>query len=127
MILELKDFVNSKNALTDLMSVKMKFQLSYKVVNLVEKADKELGFYYEQIKTIAEKFGAKDENGEIRLDANGNVLFKDDCVESARKALNELNAIQIDVDDNLLFQYSDLENVELSPSSLFNLMPFIRK
>lgn len=103
----------------------LSFRLSYKISKLLDKAEKDYEFYTEKVKTIVQKYALRDENGEIVF-AGNNIKIDPSFLSVAEKELAELNDIDVD-DINIFFTLEELENLEIKPSELQGLLPFIKE
>lgn len=101
------------------------FRLSYKVSKLLDKVEKDSQFYTEKLRNIIQKYAMRDENGEIILEGE-NVKIEFTSVAAAEKELADLNDIDIE-DPNIFFTIDEFEGLEIKPSELQGLLPFIKE
>lgn len=101
------------------------FRLSYKVSKLLDKVERDSQFYTEKLRNIIQKYAMRDENGEIILEGE-NVKIESTSITAAEKELADLNDIDVD-DINIFFTLEELENLEIKPSELQGLLPFIKE
>lgn len=101
------------------------FRLSYKVSKLLDKVEKDSQFYTEKFRNIIQKYAKRDENGEIIFEGE-NVKIEPTSIAAAKKELADLNDIDIE-DINIFFTLEELENLEIKPSELQGLLPFIKE
>lgn len=101
------------------------FRLSYKVSKLLDKVEKDSQFYTEKLRNIIQKYALRDENGEIVFEGD-NVKIAPSSLAAAEKELADLNDIDIE-DPNIFFTLDEFEGLEIKPSELTGLLPFIKE
>lgn len=99
------------------------FRLSYKVSKLLDKVEKDSQFYTEKLRNIIQKYAKRDENGKIIFEGE-NVKIEPASLAAAEKELADLNDIDIE-DPNIFFTLDEFEGLEIKPSELTGLLPFI--
>ena len=106
----------------------MKVSLVAKMLRLSDELEKENQLIEKQRMEIIEKYGKKDENGQLIIDENGNVNFENEDIDEVQNELNELSELEIDITDREITQ-EELENnnLELSMNQFIILNNFIHK
>ena len=100
----------------------MPIRLSYKFTLLLDKIDCEYNFFISEMRKIINKYGLKDDNGELVQD-NGNIKIHPDFFTLAEKALQELHETEITLPD-ITFTLDELDSLDIKPSDLKSLLPF---
>ena len=94
--------LNAVQIINELAEKPMKISLAAKLLRLSDDLQKESDFIDKQRRTIIEKYGKKDENGELIIN-DGNVSFDGDIAEKVQEELSELANLELDITDrNLL-------------------------
>ena len=101
------------------------FRLSYKVSKFLDKVEKDSQFYTEKLRNIVQKYALRDENGEIIVEGD-NIKIAPFSLAAAEKELADLNDIDIE-DPNIFFTLDEFEGLEIKPSELTGLLPFIKE
>lgn len=114
-----------KNTLSILSQKNLPLRLAYKISKFTDQLEKDSLFFTEKFKEIIFKYAERDENNEIILDGE-NVRVKSDKISEAEKELEELNNIETSGED-IFFTLEELENLEIKPSELQGLLPFIKE
>ena len=75
---------------------------------------------------IVDKYARKDDDGNLVFSDDGNqIMIKDGMVDECNKALEDLQALEVEV-DNFGLTLDDLgDDVECTPDELDALMPFM--
>ena len=99
---------------------------AYKLNKIKKAIEKEADFYTEKFQEIVDTYAQKDDNGELVFSEDGNqIMIKDGMVEECNKALEDLQALEVEI-ENYNFTLDDLgENLECTPEELEALMPFM--
>ena len=99
---------------------------AYKLNKIKKAIEKEADFYTEKFQEIVDTYAQKDDNGELVFSEDGNqIMIKDGMVEECNKALEDLQALEVEI-ENYEFTLRDLgENVTCTPDELEVLMPFM--
>lgn len=104
---------------------KLSIKTAYKFSKLFSNLDNEVAFYQNKISELIQKYGARDENGNlISTDDKNYISIKEDGRQECEKELNELADIKVEMKD-ITFNLDELENLELSIGDLKILNPFI--
>lgn len=118
--------INFRNNIGFFSSVNLPLKGAYKLNKIRKSLDKEGDFYNEKFQEIVEKYSRKDENGEIVFNEDGSqIMIQEDLINECDKALTDLQALEIEV-DNFNLTIDDLgEDFECTPDQLDALMPFM--
>lgn len=102
---------------SDLQTKSLPFKLSLIIAKDMNLLNKEVEFYIDQEKAFAEKYLAKDENGNYIQERENVFKIKENLIEECRAAREELNNFTTDVELRKL-PMSALENLEFTPKQL---------
>jgi hypothetical protein len=104
---------------------KMSFKTSYRLTLLATEIQKHIDFYQEQFRNIIMEYSKKDENGNPLPTEDGQgVLLKEETMNEAYTKLGELRELDVELLD-AKFSPEDFGDVELSPTEMMIVMPFI--
>lgn len=113
------------NTLSSLKEKEMPIRLSYKFTLLLDKIDCDYNFFISEIRKIINKYGLKDEHGEL-VQENGNIKINPDSLSLAEKALEDLHETEIKL-PNVTLTLDELESLNIKPADLRALLPFIKE
>lgn len=99
--------VNSIGVLTKLTNMELPIKLSYAFSKNITKIDRELVAYNKEREKLIEKYGEKDEEGNLKTKEDGTINILD--IDSFNKDLKEILDIETEVDIHLI----DLEKVNV--------------
>ena len=116
-------FRNNGDFLSD---VSLQLKVDYKLNKIKKAVEKEGEFYTEKFQEIVDKYARKDDDGNLVFSDDGNqIMIKDGMVDECNKALEDLQALEVEV-DNFGLTLNDLgDDVECTPDELDALMPFM--
>ena len=99
---------------------------AYKLNKIKKAVEKEGEFYTEKFQEIIDTYAKKDDDGNLVFSDDGNqIMIKDGMVDECNKALEDLQALEVEV-DNFGLTLDDLgDDVECTPDELDALMPFM--
>ena len=122
----LNALMNSVEVMNDLIQKKMKIKVAYKIARLAREIQKEIELFESTRHTLIEKYGIKNENGELVEDKNGGYPIQKEKKDEFLKETNELlnSKISLNVDKLSL---KDLEEAELTPQQIIKLIDFIEE
>lgn len=99
--------VNSIGVLSKLTNMELPIKLSYAFSKNITKIDRELTTYNKEREKLINKYGEKDEEGNLKTKEDGTINILD--IDSFNKDLKEILEIETEVDIHLI----DLEKVEV--------------
>ena len=118
---------NGLQSIMDLSEKTMPISLAAKLLRLADDLSKENTYIEKQRMMIIEKYGDKDENGQLKIE-NGQVTFSNDNVNKAQQELNELSELEVEIPDRNITE-DELMNsgLELTLSQFAALKEFIQE
>ena len=119
--------LNAVQVINELAEKPMKISLAAKLLRLSDDLQKESEFIDKQRRTIIERYGKKDENGELIID-EGNITFEGENANKVQEELKDLGELEFEITDRNITQ-KDLEDndIELTLSQLAILENFYHK
>ena len=99
---------------------------AYKINKIRKAVEKEAEFYSEKFQQILKDYAKKDKEGNLIFSEDGSqIMIQDDKIIECNKALEELQALEVEI-ENYNFTIEDLgEGIECTPDQLDALMPFM--
>lgn len=117
-----KLIVNSINTLSILTGLQLPIKASYGVAKNISKIEKELTIYNAEKQKLIDKYSIKDKEGKTKVNENGMIDIAPENVEAWNKDIEELLAIENEVDIHLIdLSVFDNCNAEIAPGELMNV------
>lgn len=120
---KLAHLLNGTEALQNLSKKELKAKVAYNISKLLKSADKEVQSFNKTRMDLINKYGEKDEAGELVTDENGNCRVPDMNVATFTEELNELIDIEVELNANKI-DLEQLGDVEFTPNDMAMLEPF---
>lgn len=120
---------NGLQTILDFTEKTMPIKLAAKMLRLADDLTKENEFISKQRQQIIEKYGKKDEFGQLIINNDNTVSFDgEENANNAQKELDELSNLEVEITDRGITE-EDLENanVEVSMKQLAILKEFLHK
>ena len=121
---KISDLLNATEVLQELSKKQLKARLAFDVSRLLKAADTEVTQFNEARMKVINKFGEKDENGELSTDENGNCRIVPANIPDFNNELNELINAEVELNANKI-KITALEDLDFTPSDMVVLEPFI--
>ena len=122
--LKLGELLNSVEVLQKLASKELKAKPAWQTSRILKAAEKEIQEFNDTRMKLINKYGEKDEQGELITDDNGNCkIIADDTIEFSNQ-LNELINTEIEINSNKI-NIEDIENIDFTPAEMAQLENFI--
>ena len=122
----LKEIVESSDIMKKLAQKTLKGKTAYHIARLIREADKELTLFNETRANLIKKYGEKDENGELKIEENGNCILMPDKIENFYSELNDVLNNNIELNAEKL-SIEELEELDFTPSEMLTLESFINE
>ena len=122
----LRELVDSAETMKKLSQESLKGKTAYYIARLLREIDKELTLFNETRGNLIKKYGDKDENGELKIDENGNCQFAPQEMEKFYSEMNDIlnNIIELNANKITL---NELEELDFTPNEMIILEPFIEE
>ena len=118
--LTLNDIFNAVPALREISSKEFPGSTTFKIARLIRELDKEIQLFEEERMKIANKYGEKDENGNLIPLENGTIKISDDKVQECNEEFQALFNTQIEINANKL-PIEIFDSIEMTPTQAMNL------
>ena len=105
---------------------KLPLKVAYKLNKLKKAVEVEGEFYNNKFQEIVDTYAKKDDNGQIVFSDDGNqIMIQDGKVEECNQALEDLQALTVEIDNCNLTIDDFGDDIECTPEDLEALMPFL--
>ena len=121
--IKLNDVVNATETFTKIMQQSFKGSLAFKIARLARELDTEMKTFNEERQKIIQKYGNKDENGELIIDENGNVKFDNANIEEINQDFSSLLETELEINADKL-PMDSIDNFEITPQEMLNIEVF---
>lgn len=105
----------------------LNIKTSYTLSKIHQLALLDIEFYKNSLSNIINKYGQKDEEGNLKMVEDNFIPIIEDELERCQKEIRELEDLEIDNYDSYKISIEDLINIELSPEDLDNLSAFLKE
>lgn len=118
------NIVNSVEVLQKLGKKDFKAKLAWSIARLLKEAEKEVQGFNEARLKLINKYGIKDENGQLITDDNGNCKIIQENIPDFNKELNDLVDTEVEINANKI-SMNLLEDIDFTPSDMAALESFV--
>lgn len=127
MKVKMSQILRAQNVYESIKNTPISIQTLYKIAKLFNTLNTEAEFYTNRLQTIAQKYGEKDEDGNLVPNENNTgVKIQPDKVNAAQKEIDDLLDLEIEV-PKVIISLSELEGAQLTLENLSALLPFIEE
>ena len=116
----LNDIFNAVPALREISTKEFPGSVTFKIARLIRELDKEIQLFEEERNKIANKYGEKDENGNLVIQEGGNIKILDNKIQDCNKELQALFNTQVEINANKL-PVDIFDSIEMTPTQAMNL------
>ena len=121
--IKLNDVVNATETFNKIMQQSFKGSLAFKIARLARELDTEMKTFNEERQKIIQKYGNKDENGELIIDENGNVKFDNADIEEINQDFSSLLETELEINADKL-PMDSIDNFEITPQEMLGIEIF---
>ena len=121
--IKLSDVVNATETFNKIMQQSFKGSLAFKIARLARELDKEMQTFNSERQKIIQKYGEKDENGELKVDENGNVKFENSKIQEINDDFNSLLNTELEINADKL-PMDNIDAFEITPQEMLNIEVF---
>ncbi|WP_040209899.1 DUF1617 family protein [Clostridium polynesiense] len=115
MLISNERLISDYSTLKNIANKELPIRASYALAKNISKIESEIRVYEKERTKLIEKYADKDEEGQVKADEGGQIIFKDP--EGWSKDIRELLAIENDIEIHK-FPISSLEGYTMSPADL---------
>ena len=121
--IKLNDVVNATETLNKIMQQSFKGSLAFKIARLARELDKEMQTFNTERQKIIQKYGEKDENGELKIDEKGLVKFSKTNLKEINEEFNSLLDTDLEINVDKL-PIDSIDNFEITPQEMLQIEVF---
>lgn len=121
--ISLNDILNATETFKVIMQQSVKGSLAFKIARLARELDKEMTTFNEERQKLFQKYGEKDENGELVIDENNIIKFPSENIDLINEELNSLLSTEVEVNADKL-PVNEVDQFELTPQQMMNIEMF---
>lgn len=110
----LNELMNATPALKELSGKSFTGATTFKIARLIREVDKEIKTFEEERMKIVNKYGEKDENGELASQEDGTVKIIEDKINECNQELVDLLNAEVEINAEKLKE-EVFEKIELTP------------
>lgn len=125
MKVKITDLVQFQNSYKEIQNEKMPINLAYSLSKIAKEVEENTLFYQQRYNSYLEDYAEKEENGDFKTNSDKTgFILKEETIKEAHAKFNELDKFEFIIEAPLI-PLSKLESLQLSPSILEGLLPFI--
>lgn len=122
-IIQLLDFPTFYSTAKD---SKLPLKTAYKISKLNKAVESEVQFYHDKLAEIIREYAKKDENDQFIFTPDGqSVVLREGSEQECHNKIKELQELEVTLPD-VTFTLEEFDNVELSPSEVEAIIPFLQ-
>lgn len=127
MKVKIADIINGTEVLRKLSQADFKAKTAWQIARLLKAAETEVQGFQEARDSLVNKYGEKNENGELVVDEKKNYKFEPENLEAFVAEFNDLVESEVEINANKLKleQILESEKADFTPSDMVALEPFI--
>ena len=122
--LTINELLNSTDILQKIASKELKARLALEVARMLKAAEKEIQDFNDVRMKLINKYGEKDENGELITDEEGKCKIVKEEITNFSNELNDLVATEVEINANKI-KLEQIENLDFTPAEMSILEPFL--
>lgn len=124
-MMSLGTLVIARNVFDECSNVDINPKTAYKLMKILDVTAKDYTFYFDKVRSLVEKYGERDEEGQLITDENGNARIPNNVVQEVQAQIGDIEAIEVSVPDKYLVALDELDELKLSCRKMKAIMPFI--
>ena len=122
---KLSTIVNSIEIMQRLANSPVKGRTAYNIGKIIKKIEQEVNLFYDTRTKIVNKYGVKDENGELIIE-NDNYKINPDLIEEFNLEVNNLLETVVVINVNPI-KLEELAEIEITPAQMILIEDFIQE
>jgi hypothetical protein len=113
----MNELLNVIPVLRELSTKSFKGATTFKIARLVRELDKETALFEESRQKLAEKYGARKEDGSLDIMEDGTVKLQEDKIQECNEEILNLLTTEIEINADKI-AVEAFEDIEISPSQV---------
>ena len=118
------EILNVTPILRELLAKPFKGPITFKIARLIRELDKENSLFEESRASLINKYGLRNDEGELIFSAEGAVKLQEDKISDCNEELTNLLSTSVDINAETI-PIDAFENIEISPAQAIVLETFI--
>lgn len=123
--MKLNKLLQARKVLSDHANEPIPTMLAYKILKFMKASDTEGAFYDKKLKEIVNKYGKKDENGNI-IYSDGRISVDPELINECQKAISELGETDVEV-PKITFCIQEITPISFTVAELYSLDEIIKE
>lgn len=120
----LNELLNVSSVMQELAKKPMKVKAAYKTAKMLNAIEKEYQLFQDARTKLIEKYGQRGDDGNLKIDENGNYSVSNENLIAFNKELNEMLEEKVTLNANPL-NVEELEEANFTPADMIALTPFM--
>lgn len=120
----INEILNATPVLRELAVKPFKGAMTFKIARLIRELDKETALFEESRSKLAEKYGVRNEDGELDISAEGNIKLQEDKINECNEELSNLLLTEVEINADAL-PVNAFDDIEIFPVQAIALDAFI--
>jgi hypothetical protein len=120
----INEILNVTPVLRELAVKPFKGAMTFKIARLIRELDKETALFEESRTKLAEKYGVRNESGELEVSEEGTIKLQEDRINECNEELTNLLLTDVEINADVL-PASAFDEIEISPIQAIALESFI--
>lgn len=120
----INEILNVTPVLRELAVKPFKGAMTFKIARLIRELDRETALFEESRVKLAEKYGVRNENGELIISEEGTIKLQEDKINECNEDLTNLLLAEVEINANSL-PANAFDDIEISPIQAIALEAFI--
>lgn len=120
----INEILNVTPVLRELAVKPFKGAMTFKIARLIRELDKETALFEESRSKLADKYGVRNENGELEVSEEGTVKLQNDKISECNEELTNLLLTEVEINADVL-PANAFDDIEISPIQAIALESFI--
>lgn len=122
-----QELISFTEAYQKISNEKMSLSAAFKLSQLFKKVNECIAFYQDKYTTYLQKYAETEEEGGYKMNPDkSGIVLKKDSLEEAQKAFRELDEYKFPLTYEKI-PLSAFEDLQIAPSDLSGLLPFIEE
>lgn len=125
-VIVLGSLIEARNVINEYVDLDIDARVSYKLMKILDITEKDNQFYFDKFKSVIEKYGERDDNGDIAVDDQGNIKIVQDAIADTQREINDIASIEVSIPCRYLLSLDDLNGFKMSCRKMKIIEPFLK-
>lgn len=124
--ISVRDLLDSSTTLQEIMQKTLKGRAAFLLARIAREVDKEYTSFNTTRMQLIQKYGEKDDNGNLITDDKGNNKIPQSAIEDFNKEVSDLLETKVQLNVNAV-PLDDLNDIDFTPQQMLALEKFIEE